>query len=30
VLIVTCLALLTALEITVAFGIAKLVTGHAY
>ena len=30
VLIVACLALLTALEIAVAFGIAKLVTGHAY
>ena len=30
VLIVACLALLIAVEITVAFGIAKLVTGHAY
>ena len=30
VLIVACLALLTAAEIAIAFGIAKLVTGHAY
>jgi len=30
VLIVAALALLTAAEITLAFGIAKLVTGHAY
>jgi hypothetical protein len=30
VLLIACLALLIALEITVAFGIAKLVTGHAY
>jgi hypothetical protein len=29
-LIVAGLALLTALEITLAFGVAKLVTGHAY
>jgi hypothetical protein len=29
-LIVVGLALLTAVEITLAFGIAKLVTGHAY
>lgn len=29
-LIVACLALLAALEITLAFGVAKLVTGHAY
>jgi hypothetical protein len=29
-LIVTALALLIAVEITLAFGIAKLVTGHAY
>jgi hypothetical protein len=28
--IVACLALLTALEIGLAFGVAKLVTGHAY
>ena len=30
VLIIAGLALLTALEITLAFGVAKLVTGHAY
>jgi hypothetical protein len=30
VLIVVALALLIAVEITLAFGIAKLVTGHAY
>jgi hypothetical protein len=30
VLIVAALALLVAVEITLAFGIAKLVTGHAY
>jgi hypothetical protein len=30
VLIVAGLALLAAVEITIAFGIAKLVTGHAY
>ena len=30
VLIVVALALLAAVEITLAFGIAKLVTGHAY
>jgi hypothetical protein len=30
VLIVAGLALLTALEITLAFGVAKLVTGHSY
>jgi hypothetical protein len=30
VLIVAALALLIAVEITLAFGIAKLVTGHAY
>jgi hypothetical protein len=30
VLLVACLALLIALEIGVAFGVAKLVTGHAY
>jgi hypothetical protein len=29
-LLVACLALLTAVEITVAFSIAKAVTGHAY
>lgn len=29
-LIVACLALLAALEIALAFGVAKLVTGHAY
>jgi hypothetical protein len=29
-LIVAGLALLTAVEITLAFGVAKLVTGHAY
>jgi hypothetical protein len=29
-LLLTCLALLIAFEITLAFGIAKLVTGHAY
>ena len=30
VLIVVCLALLIAVEIALTFGIAKLVTGHAY
>jgi hypothetical protein len=30
ILIVACLALLVALEIGLAFGVAKLVTGHAY
>jgi len=30
VLLVACLAVLIAVEITVAFAIAKLVTGHAY
>ena len=30
VLVVAGLALLTALEITLAFGVAKLVTGHSY
>lgn len=30
VLIVACLALITAVEIALAFAIAKLVTGHAY
>jgi hypothetical protein len=30
VLIVVALALLTTAEITLAFGVAKLVTGHAY
>ena len=30
VLMVACLALLTGAEITLAFAIAKLVTGHAY
>ncbi len=30
VLLIACLALLIAVEITLAFGIAKLVTGHAY
>lgn len=29
-LIVACLALLAAAEIILAFGVAKLVTGHAY
>jgi hypothetical protein len=29
-LIVACLALLIVLEIALAFGVAKLVTGHAY
>jgi hypothetical protein len=29
-LIVACLALLIVLEITLAFGVAKIVTGHAY
>jgi hypothetical protein len=29
-LIVACLAVLTALEIALAFGVAKIVTGHAY
>ncbi|HEU5243093.1 MAG TPA: hypothetical protein VFU33_01720 [Gaiellaceae bacterium] len=30
VLLLACLALLIAVEIALAFGIAKLVTGHAY
>ena len=30
VLIIMCLTLLIALEIVLAFGVAKLVTGHAY
>ena len=30
VLLLACLGLLIAVEITLAFGIAKLVTGHAY